>query len=597
MFSRFLALSKSLRPSRILDILRMHFWKNKRERERDLPIFTHSDASQFILEPSLSRKRSIFRSSLGFTMVEVMIVIAILGILAAAIMPLSWYYMMRARDLARVVDTHNLEKVLMMYEMDYGIFPAHELGCYPHNSIKSYLRKTYISPRWNGYDEGCGSSGMYGYWVSTDGHTALLMAMMERSRGGNYTGSTLWMTGSLTPLGDSNAMNTRKWDGNIYIVKIGGWSGTNTPVPPVPVITDGDCSTTSWLCLAGSPSGYSAPVCGGSRTWTCKGQNGGIDKSCSIINTVCPANVTATFDANGGTGLTPANKVVPYNTTIWTLPNVLPPPYDEQLSSFKGWYTEVLGGVQITENTTISTNTTYYAQWDCPAAGYSNSACTVAGKTFVANSKYLWCNIPDKVVCVCIGKAQTWSMCNVGSNTAGMTSASYGYMYQWWRNIPLSSTGNISTVPWPLSLDAANTTTHFITSLDRTSQSNWLSYKNANLWWWGLGWGWETFISLGSPNAMKWPCESGYHIPTAKEWCPKFPTVGACTFDVDLVNVLQLPPAWARFGNMPNHILWGPLYQSSDSWNNKPYIYGGSGIHDAFIYADSMPVRCIKDSE
>ena len=418
-----------------------------------------------------------------------MIIIAILGILAAAIMPLSWYYMMRARDLARVVDTHNLEKVLMMYEMDYGIFPAHELGCYPHNSIKSYLRKTYISPRWNGYDEGCGSSGMYGYWVSTDGHTALLMAMMERSRGGNYTGSTLWMTGSLTPLGDSNAMNTRKWDGNIYIVKIGGWSGTNTPVPPVPVVTDGDCSTVSWLCLAGSPSGYSAPVCGGSRTWTCKGEKGGINKSCSIINTVCPANVTATFDANGGTGHSPTIITVAYNTAIWALPSNP----NRIWYSFSWWYTDPTGGTQISISTTMTSNTTYYAQWICNADGYDEPMCTDVGQAYVASSTRPWCNGPDQVFCVCVGKAQTWSMCNADSNMTNPTWSETYAFFQWWINDGWYRPGHWTTYP------------------DRLS----MFFPPFIPWWWWVS---DTFLSLGSPSAMQWPCPTGYHVPTITEW-------------------------------------------------------------------------------
>ena len=418
-----------------------------------------------------------------------MIVIAILGILAAAIFPLWWYYLMRARDLARVVDTHNLSKVLLVYEMDYGIFPAHELGCYPHNSLRGYLRKTYISPKWSEYNEGCGSSGMYGYWVSVDGHTALLMAMMENPRGGNYTGSTLWMTGDLTPLGDSNAMNTSKGAGNIYIVKIGGWSGTSTPIPPVPVVIDGSCSSVAGMCSTGIPTGYSSSACGGSTTWTCSGQNSGSDASCSVANIACPANVTATFDGNGWTGHTPTSKVIAYNTAIWTLPSNP----SRVWYSFLGWYTAQTWGTQITIDTIMTANTTYYAQWVCNADGADEPACTAVGQVYTASSTRPGCNGPDKVFCVCAGKAQTWSMCNAGSNMTRPTWSDTYAFFQWWNNDAWTKPGHWTVYP------------------DR-----WIFYYSPFTPWWWSEFG--TFLSLGSPSAMRWPCASGYHVPTATEW-------------------------------------------------------------------------------
>ena len=68
---------------------------------------------------------------------------------------------------------------------------------------------SFISPKGAGYDEGCGVSGKYAYGVSTgnvlDPQSSLLMAVMENQKGGNYSGSTLGMTGDLTMLGHFNA--------------------------------------------------------------------------------------------------------------------------------------------------------------------------------------------------------------------------------------------------------------------------------------------------------------------------------------------------------------------------------------------------------
>ena len=57
--------------------------------------------------------------------------------------------------------------------------------------------------------------------------------------------------------------------------------------------------------------------------------------NCSEPYGACPANVTATFDGNGGTGHSPATRTVTYNTAIGTLPS------NPSLSgySFLGWFT------------------------------------------------------------------------------------------------------------------------------------------------------------------------------------------------------------------------------------------------------------------
>lgn len=61
--------------------------------------------------------------------------------------------------------------------------------------------------------------------------------------------------------------------------------------------------------------------------------------SCSLANGACPTSVTATFIGNGGTGHSPASKVVAYNTAIGTLPsNPTRSGY-----SFLGWFTATTG--------------------------------------------------------------------------------------------------------------------------------------------------------------------------------------------------------------------------------------------------------------
>ena len=147
----------------------------------------------------------------GFTLIEIMIVIAMIGILAAALFPSMTEYLKRARDAARASDLNNIAAGITMYEIDKETLPPHVGGCYPSQALLfgGYIKVGFISPKGAGYDEGCGVSGKYAYGVSTgnvlDPQSALLMAVMENQNGGNYTGSTLGMTGDLTLLGHFNA--------------------------------------------------------------------------------------------------------------------------------------------------------------------------------------------------------------------------------------------------------------------------------------------------------------------------------------------------------------------------------------------------------
>ena len=60
----------------------------------------------------------------------------------------------------------------------------------------------------------------------------------------------------------------------------------------------------------------------------------------------------------------------------------------------------------------MTANTTYYAQWNCNADGYAEPACITRGTYLPTNSGALNCRVNDIAACVCIGKAQRWSMCD-----------------------------------------------------------------------------------------------------------------------------------------------------------------------------------------
>ncbi|PID34864.1 MAG: hypothetical protein CR971_01050 [candidate division SR1 bacterium] len=59
----------------------------------------------------------------GFTLIEMLIVIVIIGILAAAIVPKITGVLARARDTQRVADLRNVAMAVENYKMDYGEYP------------------------------------------------------------------------------------------------------------------------------------------------------------------------------------------------------------------------------------------------------------------------------------------------------------------------------------------------------------------------------------------------------------------------------------------------------------------------------------------
>lgn len=114
------------------------------------------------------------RKSGGFTLIEIMVVIVILGVLAALVVPNVLGRTGEARMKAAVVDLRAIETALDMYRMDNFVYPSSDQGLQalvakpsgfpePKNWNEPYLKKApkdpwgneyqYISPGANGpYD-------------------------------------------------------------------------------------------------------------------------------------------------------------------------------------------------------------------------------------------------------------------------------------------------------------------------------------------------------------------------------------------------------------------------------------------------------------
>lgn len=97
-------------------------------------------------------KRSIqsihYRKSAGFTLIEVMVVVVILGILAAVIVPKIMSRPEQARIVKVKQDILAIQSALDLYKLDNGIYPTTDQG------LQALVAKPAISPVPRSWKEG-----------------------------------------------------------------------------------------------------------------------------------------------------------------------------------------------------------------------------------------------------------------------------------------------------------------------------------------------------------------------------------------------------------------------------------------------------------
>jgi prepilin-type N-terminal cleavage/methylation domain-containing protein len=141
-------------------------------------------------------------TSRGFTLVELMIVIAIIGVLAAALFPSMTGYLKRSRDTARASHLKDISNGLGAYYADQERYPSRNGNCISSSDTVAFSGNSAYLPKGmpldptttRTNDNGCAGRA-YGYNTgsvngSTPGTAYQLTALFENLNGGN-TGATI----------------------------------------------------------------------------------------------------------------------------------------------------------------------------------------------------------------------------------------------------------------------------------------------------------------------------------------------------------------------------------------------------------------------
>ncbi|EKE28117.1 MAG: hypothetical protein ACD_3C00097G0001 [uncultured bacterium (gcode 4)] len=243
-------------------------------------------------------------------------------------------------------------------------------------------------------------------------------------------------------------------------------------------------------------------------------------------------------------------------------------------------------------------------------------------------SKYPGCDTND----IKLSNWQVWSACNVWAtnawnNQAALTNCGWWasdcvessrYMiwsyFQWWKNADVTIAAPNSTLAPAWTLANTQTYTGFIVnawSPATQDKYDWLANadKNDDLWWWSWttssSW---TYASQWSPTTMQWPCATGYHVPTQKEWCYATMNLNwslTCIWgwknDVTIASTLKLPLAGYRaYSNAGFNYqgVYGYYWQASP---NGTYAYdveiGSTQVYPLIstYRGYGFSVRCLKN--
>lgn len=167
-------------------------------------------------------------TSRWFTLVELLVIIAIIGIIAAALFPSLMSYLARGRDAQRIASLKEIWSAIINYQTDNSVLPigtSTSTGSIPNCTntliLSNFIAKFPYDPnQWSSLS--CGISGLY--WYGTGklyGSDIFILSVYFESQFGwnTYTGLTIFQWNALPQTTILSIDSLIKGSGSGYVIR------------------------------------------------------------------------------------------------------------------------------------------------------------------------------------------------------------------------------------------------------------------------------------------------------------------------------------------------------------------------------------------